>query len=166
MNSEKIQALFESMEIAADELKKATGAANKIRISNDKDEKITKLISDFHAVQTNTQRMKKDTDQAIADMRKAGIKYKLTGILGLFSTTIMIGLAIGYASITAYKNEIIAHELESIKEERAKIQSQYAFVNELKKKGMEIYKDAIVLPSEYAGKISVTEDGRLAIFQN
>ena len=63
MRQEKVQALFESMEMAADELKKATAAANKIRSANDKDEKITKLISDFQAIQTNTQRMKKDTDR-------------------------------------------------------------------------------------------------------
>ena len=51
------------MEMAADELKKATAAANKIRLANNKDEKITKLISDFEAIQTNTQRVKKDTLQ-------------------------------------------------------------------------------------------------------
>ncbi len=165
MNSEKIQALFESMEMAADELKKATAAANKIRSANDKDEKITKLISDFQAIQTNTQRVKRDTLQAIEDMKKAGIKYKVTGILGLFATTAVIGLGIGYASITAYKNEIIAYELRSIKEERAKIQDQYGFVNELKRKGMVIYKDAIILPNQYSDKVSVLEDGRTAIFQ-
>lgn len=165
MNNEKIQALFESMEMAADELKKATAAANKIRMSNDKDEKVTKLINDFKAIQSNTEKIKTETAQSIDDIRKAGIQYKLTGILGLFATTIMIGLAGGYASITAYKNEIIAHELRSIEEERAKIQDQYAFVNELKSKGMEIYKNAIVLPSEYTGKVKFTEDGRPAIFK-
>lgn len=166
MNNEKIQALFESMEVAADELKKATTAANKIRLANDKDEKITKLISDFQAIQTNTQRVKRDTTQAIDDMKKAGIQYKITGILGLFATTAMVGLVIGYASINAYKNEIVAHELESIAEERAKMQSQYQFVNQLKSKGMKIYKDGIVLPPEYADKVTVLEDGRTAIFHN
>ena len=57
------------------------------------------------------------------------------------------------------------YELKSIKEERAKIQDQYGFVNELKRKGMVIYKDAIVLPNQYSDKVSVLEDGRTAIFQ-
>ena len=65
MNNEKLQALFESIEIATDELRKATLAANKIQQLNGDKATIQKMISNFVAVRNNSNAIVEKTNESL-----------------------------------------------------------------------------------------------------
>jgi len=164
MNSEKIQALFESMEVAANELKEATRQAKRLKVENDKNETIVKVVKDFNAIQINSEQLEKTTIEAIKRIEKQSSSLKLTTLMAVTIACALFGTVIGYAGFYSVKDTIISQELNTLKTERAKIQEQYAFINELTAKGFKIYNNAIVLPPEFSSKVGITEDGKPAIF--
>lgn len=165
MQQEKIQTLFESMEIAADELKKATKAANEIRTTNQNEQKIITVIKQFNAVQANTKKLEKASIEAISRIEKQSSTLKTTTLIAVTITCALIGAVAGYTGFSSVQDQIVSHELNALKNERAKIQEQYAFINELTEKGFKVYKNAIVLPPEYSDKVGKTKDGQPAIFK-
>lgn len=159
MRQEKVQALFEEIVVAADELKKATAAANKIRVSNSKEQTIQKLVSDFNAIQQNSQNIERKSKEAIRSLedkyselenkadkaiKRVEKKSSLPNFISFFSVLTLsaaIGLGGGfYLFITKLDD--------------------YAYKQYLNiKYGVTIHKNGIALPEDFKKRIGKTNDG-------
>jgi hypothetical protein len=147
MNNEKIQALFESIELLIDEQKKATNelndattSAKKIKSVNNKEKNITKIINDFNLIKTNTENLEKKTNDAILRMQKQARFPKIISLLLTYLFFALFGLGTGYYVFTTQtKNYAYKLELES-------------------KYNIDILSNAIVLPTDY--RVLISDDGQ------
>ncbi|MCG3817989.1 hypothetical protein I3256_18780 [Photobacterium damselae] len=159
MNQEKIQALFEEVVVAADELKKATAAANKIKVSNSKEQTIQKLVSDFNAIQQNSTTITDESRKAIkrleskyseledkADkaIKRVEKKSSLPNFIAFFSVLILsiaVGLGVGFYLFTEHLDD-------------------YAYKKYLNiKYGVTVFPNGLALPEDFKNRLGKTNEG-------
>lgn len=181
---EKIQAVFESVELEKEELRQERDALRNERkeLANDRKllkeaiEKIsginTKGAADIsHAaskiktIKTNTDNVVKESLKAIQAVKRQKIFASITASLITLMLAFTIGLGsahLGYTKLL--KEKVLASEIESIKEQKAELERTSAAVVELQKRGLKVYNNAIVLPDNYKKMIKETEGGKSALF--
>jgi len=151
MNSEKLNATFASCEALADELRKVHSLSNN-------NETINKILCDFKVIEKNCDTLQSETAKAIKRMKNTSQILNMTAIAIIFVASTIGGAAAGYTGGLKLSKKYIQYKTNKINKEHAKMNAQYAFVNQLKSDGFKIYSDGIVIPSKY--RILDTKDGR------
>jgi chromosome segregation ATPase len=181
---EKIQAVFESVELEKEELRQERNALKSEREAIAEERKLlgkaiekidginTKGAADIsHAankikeIKTNTHSVLEESIKAIRTVKRqkffaSFITYLVTLILAF--TVGITSAHLGYTRLL--RETVLASEIESIKEQKAELERTSAAVIELQKRGMKIYNNAIVLPDNYTEMLGETENGGPALF--
>lgn len=127
MNNEKVQALFETMIVATDELKKATLVANQIANVNNNPNNIAKVIQDFKAIERNHDQLLKASQDSYQELvshakkvnaqlvkntrseldkikKQSAFKSVITSIIA-YTLAVIIGICVGGFGLNYYFSE-------------------------------------------------------------
>ncbi len=183
---EKIQAVFESVELEKgalrqerDELKKERLAiANDRKLLKEAAQKISGVNTEgaadiSHAAskiktnktnKTNTDNVLNKSIKAIHAVKRQKFFSSITASLITLIFAFIIGIGFAHYSYTKFiKEDVLAYEIKSIREQKSELERASAIAIKLEKEGVKIYKDAIVFPKEYNNQYVKMEDGRLAV---
>lgn len=115
MNNEKVEALFNSVELLIDEQKKATHELNRatnasmqLKKANSENENIRKVVNDFRAVQTNSKKLVDESCNAVNRTKDISTYKSWFAFFILSVAGFLVGGSGGYA-VWEYKikNEIL-----------------------------------------------------------
>ncbi|HIF9233433.1 TPA: hypothetical protein ACX6QG_003744 [Photobacterium damselae] len=157
MNNEKIQALFNTVAILSDDLRKATDAANKIQHLNGDKATIEKLVSDFTIIANNSSKavsssdnavlkisdkanksigtVEKRANQAIADTQKRSLFLRWTAMIAIIASCILASCAIGFTAGIYMSHQPIVKDIDT----RLQIKNKF---------GVTIKDRAIIIPKD------------------
>jgi chromosome segregation ATPase len=181
---EKIQVVFESVELEKEELRQERDALISERKAIAKDRKLLKeaiekisgintegaadlshAANKIKAIKTNTDNVLKESRKAIQAVKLQKHFAGITASLIILVLAFTVGIAsahLGYTKLL--KEKVLASEIESIKEQKAELERTSSAVIELQNRGLEIYNNAIILPKNYTEMLKTTKDGETALF--
>jgi len=189
--NEKIQAVFESVELEKHELNAERAALKEERLRLE--EERTQLNEDRKCMRQAAQKMGELNLEGAADVSEAARKIKniksntdqvlkvsLDAIKSVkqqkrFSGVIMnlmtlmiaavIGLAVSHYAYTNYlETEVLALKIASIEAREKELISTQKIVIELKDRGLKVFRNAIVLPQNWEDLMGKTQEGESALF--
>lgn len=182
---EKIQAVFESVELEKTALRQERDELKKERLAIANDRKLLKeaaqkisgvntegaadishAASKIKIIKTNTDNVLNESIKAIHAVKRQKFFSSITASLITLIFAFTIGIGFAHYSYTKFiKEDVLAYEIKSIREQKPELEraSAIAIAIKLEKEGLQIYKDAIVFPKKYNNQLVEMEDGRLAV---
>lgn len=181
---EKIQAVFESVELEKEELKRERDELRKERVAITKDRDllvraikkigsintegaadISHAANKIKTIKTNTDNIVEESSRAIRAVKRQKIFASITTSLITLILAFTIGLGSAHISYTELLREkVLAYKIKNIEEREAELKKTTIAVIELQRHGLEVYTNAIVLPKNYKEMIGETENGKPALF--
>lgn len=181
---EKIQAVFESVELEKTALRQERDELKKERLAIANDRKLLKeaaqkisgvntegaadishAASKIKTIKTNTDNVLNESIKAIHAVKRQKFFASITASLIALIFAFTIGIGFGHYSYTKFiKEEVLAYEIKSIREQKSELERASVIAIKLEKEGLQIYKDAIVFPKKHNNQLVEMEDGRLAVF--
>ena len=188
---EKIQVVFESVELEKQELQQERSALRKersllekerVQLSEDRilmqqaAKKMSELnlegAADVSEVARKIKIIKSNTDKVVQESQNAISSVKqqkrFSGVVTVLMTVVMafaVGLASAHYSYTNHlEKEVLASRINAIESRESEIRSTQEIVVKLKNRGFQVFKNAIVLPDNWEDLLGQTKEGEAALF--